>query len=71
MMDDWRMDWRRARTLRHDVERESATYRVVRLYQPPGSHYWELDVERRPTRERFVLAWEPDWEERLRRDAGY
>ncbi len=60
-----------ARALRRDVEREAALYRVRRLYQPEGSPDWEVEVEHRPTRERFVLRNEWEWPARVARDAGY
>ncbi len=46
-------------------------YWVVRLYQPAGSHHWALEVEHRPSGERFVLRNEGEWPARLARDAGY
>lgn len=56
---------------RRDVETEPVLYWVVRLYQPAGSHHWALEVEHRPSGERFVLRHEADWPARLARDAGY
>lgn len=69
--DELRMGWRDARELRRDIAQEAAAYRVVRLAQPEGSHYWEIEVEHRPTGAVFCLRWWADWADRLRQDAGY
>ncbi len=69
--DELRLDWRAARELRRDVEREAETYRVVRLAQPEGSPSWEVEVAYRPTGELFCVRWWAEWVERLRKDAGY
>jgi hypothetical protein len=69
--DELRMGWRLARALRRDIDQEPQTYRVTRLLQPEGSHYWEIEVAYRPTGDVFCLRWWAEWAERLRRDAGY
>ena len=60
------MDGRQARELRRDIEQETETYRVVRLLQPEGSPYWEIEVEHRPAGAVFCLRWWAEWAERLR-----
>jgi len=69
--DELRMDWCQARALRRDIDQEPETYHVVRLTQPEGSPYWEIEVAYRPTGELFCLRWWAEWAERLRSDAGY
>jgi len=69
--DELRLDWRQARALRRDIDQEAETYRVTRLLQPEGSHYWEIEVEYRPTGELFCIRWWAEWVERVRTDAGY
>ncbi len=69
--DELRMDWRQVRDLRRDIAQEAGTYRIIRLVQPEGSHYWEVEVAYRPTGELFCLRWRAEWADRLRRDAGY
>jgi hypothetical protein len=36
-----------------------------------GDHYWEIEVEYRPTGELFCVRWWAEWVERVRTDAGY
>ncbi len=69
--DELRMGWRAAHKLRRDIAQEPETYRIVRLTQPEGLPYWEIDVEHRPTGELFCVRWWAEWADRLRRDAGY
>jgi hypothetical protein len=69
--DELRMGWREARELRRDIDQELESYRVVRLMQPEGSPYWEIEVEHRPTGELFCVRWWAAWVERVRTDAGY
>ncbi len=47
------MGWHQARALRRDIDQEPQTYRVTRLLQPEGSHYWEIEVAHRPTGDVF------------------
>ncbi len=68
--DALRMDWRQACALRRDIDQEPETYRVVRLTQPEGKPYWEIEVEHRPTGELFQVRWWAEWVERVRSDAG-
>jgi len=71
--DELRMGWCEAYGLRRDIEQEqeTETYRVVRMAQLEGSHYWEIEVEYRPTGELFCVRWWAEWADRLQRDAGY
>ncbi len=59
--DELRMDWCQARDLRCDIAQEAEIYRVVRLAQPKGSSYWEIEVEHRPTGELFCVRWWAEW----------
>ncbi len=68
--DELRMDWRAARDLRHEIDQEAETYRVLRLVQPEGLPFWQIEVEHRPTGELFCVRWWAAWVERVRRDAG-
>ncbi len=69
--DELRMDGRQARALRRDIDQEAETYRMMRLLQPEGLPYWEIEVAYRPTGELFCVRWWAAWVERVRTDAGY
>ena len=66
----WTGARRAARDLRHEIDQEAETYRVLRLVQPEGLPSWEIEVAYRPTGEVFCVRWWAAWVERVRRDAG-